>query len=97
MTMLERYSLAQKLHIQEWEKSCLTTLITRPARLTIDEGDQLGMKAVIFISALREEGLARSPRTNRCTECGPTMGIGAQNVDASFVEQRIKEWLDSGC
>jgi hypothetical protein len=94
MNLLERYSLGRRLHIREWEQHCLATLIARPEGLTVDEGNQLGMKAVIFISTLRE---ARTrPQTSQCANCGIKTSIETQNVDAGAVEQQIMEWLDSG-
>lgn len=94
LSLAERYHLAREHHIQEWEESCLRSLIVRPERLTSKEGRELGLEAAVFVSGMREEARIRSLCPHRCIACDLKPHLNGQNVDAAFVEGQVKEWMN---
>lgn len=93
-SLVERYQLAREHHIQEWEESCLSSLISRPERLTAEEGHKLGVEATVFVSGLREEARTRNLCLHRCIACDSKPHLSGQNVDVGFVEVQVKEWIN---
>lgn len=94
LSLVERYHLAQEHHIQEWEESCLSSLVTRPERLTAEEGHKLGVETTVFVSGLREEARTRNLCLHRCIACDSKPHLNGQNVDIGFVGGQVKEWLN---
>ncbi|KAF8608217.1 hypothetical protein BDV93DRAFT_603073 [Ceratobasidium sp. AG-I] len=96
LSIVERYSLARDHRIHEWEESCLKSLITRPERLTVEEGHKLGIEATVIISGLREEARTHDLCLHSCTVCDSKPRLNGQSVDVAFVEGRVKEWMRDG-
>jgi hypothetical protein len=94
LSLLERYVLARELRIPEWERYCLGVLVTRPMGLTVDEGRQLGVEAVIFISSLREDARTRSRCLHTCITCDSKKRVSGKSIDMPFVQAQVQQWLD---